>query len=118
VPWVEDIPYELTTMDSHFTLSTCFLHTASLSLPAADKMTPVFCAISLAVVSLQIELAFFLPAQLPIGSQHLRKKNCIKCWEHFIQLSLQAMCVFISQVLKHCNCYSALLQPSLLPYHL
>lgn len=72
---VEDIPYELKTLDSRFTLSTCFLYTASLSLPAAGKMTLVSFAISLAVASLQIEVAFFLPAQLPTASQHLRKKN-------------------------------------------
>lgn len=72
---VEDILYELKTMDSRFTLPTCFLYTAALSLPAAGKMTLVFCAISLAVASLQIEVAFFLPAQPPIASQHLRKKN-------------------------------------------
>jgi len=75
VSWVEDIPNELTTLDSCLTLPTCFLYTASLSLPAAGKKTLVFCAISLAVASLQIELVFFLPAQLPIASQHLRKKK-------------------------------------------
>jgi len=41
-------------------------------------MTLVSCVISLAVASLQIELAFFLPVQLPIASQHLRKKNLYK----------------------------------------
>lgn len=75
VSWVEDILYELTTLDSRFTLPTCFLYIASLSLPATGKMTLVFCAISLAVASLQIEFAFFLPAQLLIASQHLRNKN-------------------------------------------